>query len=54
LLANKKKLIKMKIHKIGKHGSIGELVRKGKKVVNVCLECGREIKENNEHNRKTK
>ena len=32
-------------HRIGKHGAVGILVRKGNKVVRICTECNKEIKE---------
>lgn len=33
------------LHRIGEHGAVGILVRKGNKVVRVCTECNKEIKE---------
>lgn len=31
------------IHKIGEHGAIGFVVRRGKKIVRVCAECKKDI-----------
>lgn len=38
-------VVEDELHKIGEHGAVFGLERKGKEIVQVCLECGELVEE---------